>query len=287
MNGNAGNDTITALTIKADGSDASTVTSFDAIDGGAGVDTLNIYTEVNTLENIALNADMPKTATVKNVEIVNIYNTDEAADLGDASKFVGVTQLWQHGTAAAVTELAATTTAGFKNISTDVSAAAATGVASIAVALDGLADSNGSTPAAAKVAVSADALNAVTVTGTVKDGNDTGATVDKIALAATVGKDVQTLTVNSVVGATVTVTTDSTSTKAMTTLDASGSAGAIAFAGTSVDNASTPVVGYKVTTWPNSPSKPPPSPKNNCPCSRHCRWCEALAPSNCSPGHVS
>ena len=235
--GTAISDTFTALTINAEGYAASTLTAFDTIDGGAGTDTLNIYTEVSQ-PTVRLNAGMPTTATVKNVEIVNIYNTtEEAALFGDASKFAGVTQLWQHGTADAVTNLAVGTTAGFKNISTDVSAAAAKGVASIAVALDGLADSKIITPAQVVgtwVTVSGDALNAVTVTGTVKDGIDENTKVDSIKLEARVGKDVQTLTLNSAVDATVTVITNNTSTKDFTTLDASGSTGAIQFDGTSV-----------------------------------------------------
>jgi hypothetical protein len=225
--------------------------SVDTIDGGAGTDTLFIEVKSDGASTPA-NLNGTLQGTIKNIEIVNIDQTAaisgspmavDASKLGSAAQ-----QVWQIGQAGAVTNLASTTTAGFKNVSADVSAAAATGVASVAVALDGLADSNGSTPAATVVAVSGDALNAVTVTGTVKDGNDTGTTVDKIALAATVGKDVQTLTVNSAVGATVTVTTDSTSTKAFTTLDASGSTGAIAFGGTSVNNASPAVTAYKVAT---------------------------------------
>jgi hypothetical protein len=252
ITGTSGNDTINAYAFNSvSGANTTTLHSVDTIDGGAGTDTLFIEVKSDGASTPA-NLNGTLQGTIKNIEIVNIDQT--AAISGspmavDASKLgTAAQQVWQIGQAGAVTNLAATTTAGFKNVSADVSAAAATGVASVAVALDGLADSNGSTPAATVVAVSGDALNAVTVTGTVKDGNDTGTTVDKIALAATVGKDVQTLTVNSAVGATVTVTTDSTSTKAFTTLDASGSTGAVAFAGTSADNASTPVIAYKVAT---------------------------------------
>jgi hypothetical protein len=252
ITGTNGNDTINAYAFNSvTGGNVTTLHSVDSIDGGAGTDTLFIEVKSDGASTPA-NLNGTLQGTIKNIEIVNIDQT--AAISGspmavDASKLgTAAQQVWQIGQAGAVTNLAATTTAGFKNVSADVSAAAATGVASVAVALDGLADSNGSTPAATVVAVSGDALNAVTVTGTVKDGNDTGTTVDKIALAATVGKDVQTLTVNSAVGATVTVTTDSTSTKAFTTLDASGSTGAVAFAGTSADNASTPVIAYKVAT---------------------------------------
>lgn len=247
--GTSGNDTINAYAFNSvTGANVTTLQSVDSIDGGAGTDTLFIEVKSDG-GSPAANLNGTLQGTIKNVEIINIDQTAAASTpmAVDASKLgTAATTITQIGRAGAVTNLAATTTAGFKNISTDVSAAAATGVASVAVALDGLADSNGNTPAATKVSVSGDALNAVTVTGTVKDGNDTGTTVDKIALAATVGKDVQTLTVNSAVGATITVKTDSTATKAFTTLNASGSTGAIAFGGTSVDNASTPATGYKV-----------------------------------------
>lgn len=250
--GTSGNDTINAYAFNSvTGANVTTLHSVDSIDGGAGTDTLFIEVKSDG-GSPAANLNGTLQGTIKNVEIINIDQT--AAISGspmavDASKLgTAAQQVWQIGQAGNVTNLAATTTAGFKNVSAGVSAAAATGVASVAVALDGLADSNGSPSAATVVAVSGDALNAVTVTGTVKDGNDTGTTVDKIALAATVGKDVQTLTVNSAVGATVTVTTVSTSTKAFTTLDASGSTGAIAFGGTSANNASPAVTAYKVAT---------------------------------------
>src|SRR5690606_272758 len=96
FNGTAGNDIINALSVGVDGKAATTFSSFDKIDGGAGEDTLNIYT---TGED---NTGFPTNASVKNVEIVNIYNEGAAANLGDASKYVGVEQLWQHGAAAAV-----------------------------------------------------------------------------------------------------------------------------------------------------------------------------------------
>jgi hypothetical protein len=248
--GTAGNDTINAYAFNVvTGADVTTLNSVDSIDGGAGIDTMFIEIKTNG-GSPAANLNGALQGTIANVEIFNIEQTAAATAVAvDASKLgAAAQQIWQIGKAGSVTNLAATTTAGFKNISTNVSAAAATGVASVAVALDGLLDSNGSPSAATVVAVSGDALNAVTVTGTVKDGNDSGTTVGQIALAATVGKDVQTLTVNTAVGATVTVTTDSTSTKAFTTLDASASTGAITFGGTSVNNASPAVTGVKVTS---------------------------------------
>jgi trimeric autotransporter adhesin len=249
--GGAGNDTINAFAFNSvSGANTTTLNSVDSIDGGAGTDTLFIEVKSDGASTPA-NLNGTLQGVVKNVEIINIDQTVATSTpmAVDASKLgTAATTITQIGQAGDVTNLAASTTAGFKNITANVSAAAATGVASVAVALDGFADSIGSTPAVNKASVSGDTLNAVTVTGTVKDGTDTGTTVDKIALAVTVGKDVQTLTVNTAVGTTVTVTTDSTSTKAFTALDASASTGAVAFGGTSANNASTPVTAYKVAT---------------------------------------
>ncbi|MCL5740683.1 MAG: hypothetical protein M1430_07465, partial [Betaproteobacteria bacterium] len=135
--GTSGNDTINAQAVDATGAAKTTLSGFDAIDGGAGTDTLNIYTTGTE------NATFPTAATVKNVEIVNVYNTAAAAALGDASKFEGVTQLWQHGTNAAdVSKLAATTTAGFKSveatIAADLDVSAADAATTVTIALDGV-----------------------------------------------------------------------------------------------------------------------------------------------------
>jgi hypothetical protein len=135
--GTAGNDTINAQAVDATGAAKTTLSGFDAIDGGAGTDTLNIYT--TNLDN----AVFPTAATVKNVEIINVYNTANAAALGDASKFEGVTQLWQHGTNAVdVSKLAATTTAGFKSveatIAADIDVSAADAATTVTIALDGV-----------------------------------------------------------------------------------------------------------------------------------------------------
>jgi S-layer protein len=54
LTGLGANDTFNALTVKADGTGSSTFTAFDSIDGGAGVDTLNIYTDSVGGFNMAL-----------------------------------------------------------------------------------------------------------------------------------------------------------------------------------------------------------------------------------------
>lgn len=216
VNGTAGNDSINALSIKADGTAATTLSDFDVIDGGAGRDTLNIYTTG------ANNNAFPAMASVKNVEIVNIFNAAAAAALGDASKFVGVTELWQHGSAAPVTNLAATTTAGFKDVAAAVSVTPADTAASAAVALDKLTDAGSVTFGATRTGI----LNAVTVSGTVVDGVDAGTTVDAIAVGVTVGKDVESLSVNTAVKSGLTVS-DGAGTKKVSTVDASASTGDI------------------------------------------------------------
>ena len=54
---------------KTTGDLASTLTNYDSIDGGAGVDVFNIYS------NGGFNELMPSTVTVKNVETINVLNT--------------------------------------------------------------------------------------------------------------------------------------------------------------------------------------------------------------------
>ena len=258
VTGTAGNDTINALAVKADGAVATTFSAFDNIDGGAGTDTLNIYTTA------AENTAFATAATVKNVEVVNIYNTAAAAAFGDASKFEGATQLWQHAASTNVTKLAATTTAGFKGLTLSANAdqagvnttatarsvSAADAATSVAVALDGVkGDAATAIAVAAGVAVqglnattqnqaalnlSGAALTAVTVSGTLAQATTTaGAAAASLALGVTAGKDVETLTVNSAVATTLTVTENagSAAAKDIKTLDASASAGAITFGG--------------------------------------------------------
>ena len=258
VTGTSGNDTINALAVKADGAAATTFSAFDNVDGGAGTDTLNIYTTA------AENTAFATAATVKNVEVVNIYNTAAAAAFGDASKFEGATQLWQHAASTNVTKLAATTTAGFKGLTLSANAdqagvnttatarsvSAADAATSVAVALDGVkGDAATAIAVAAGVAVqglnattqnqaalnlSGAALTAVTVSGTLAQATTTaGAAAASLALGVTAGKDVETLTVNTAVATTLTVTENGTSaaSKDIRTLDASASAGAVTFGG--------------------------------------------------------
>lgn len=217
--GTSGNDVFNSLNVAADGQTASsTLSAFDSIDGGAGKDTLNVYTDGTT------NASIPANATIKNIETVNIFNTGAAATgLTDASKYAGVTALWQTGAAANVTNLSATTTAGFHGLNGAVGVAAVDAAATATIALDKAVE--GSTLNVTSGA--AGTLATVVVGGTVVDGGDAGSDVGNINLNITGGKDVQTLMVNTAVATNVASTANG---KAVTTIDASASTGAITYA---------------------------------------------------------
>ncbi|MFG6585219.1 DUF4214 domain-containing protein [Sulfitobacter sp. 1A12779] len=206
--GTAGNDTINALPVNAAG-DATTFSAFDDIDGGAGTDTLNIFTSTND-DDDTFNGGFPTGASVTNVEIVNINNAQEGGfgDV-DASDFEGATQIWQVENANDIEGLAASTTAGFRDTATGTfGVAAAAGVASVAIALDNAE--------ASTFEVEGNALNSVTVSGTVEDD-------EAIELNVAAGKDVQAVSVSSAVDATLEVS------EGVTSVDASAGAGDISY----------------------------------------------------------
>ena len=222
--GTSGNDTIRALTVDGTGAAATTLSAFDAIDGGAGTDTLNIYSDGTD------NTSLPTSATVSNVEIINIYNdtaafdTDGAGNI-DASKFAGATNINQVGLASAtMTKLAATTTATFTDIAAGTLAVEPADAAATATVAFVDVDDQTSLDVDA---TATGTLNSVTVSGTVVDGNADD-DIDSIALGITVGKDIQTLTVNSAIAATLTVT-DGAGTKTVTTVNAGSSTGDLTY----------------------------------------------------------
>ena len=209
--GTSGNDTINALTVKADGSTGSTVTAFDSIDGGAGNDTLNIFTATGLNDGA-----LPANFTVKNVETIN-YNNANSGFAVDASKFVGATAINQNGFAGAVTELAAGTTAGFKDISAgSLSVQAAATAASASVSLNGVSEGTTS------LTVGGTVLNSVSIAGSVKDTNNNGV-VAPITVNINAGAAQTALTLNTAVNSTVSVTG-----AALTSVNAAGSTGAVA-----------------------------------------------------------
>ncbi|SFI92632.1 beta strand repeat-containing protein [Aerobium aerolatum] len=219
--GTKGNDTFNALPIDANGNVASTLTAFDKLDGGAGIDTLNIYTTATE------NAVFPANATIKNIEIVNIHNSGAAAALGDASKYEGVTALNQIGAnAAAVTNLAATTTAGFNSTTSNLSVQAAATAATSTVALTNVAEAASLTVWAAPGGV----LNSVKVSGTRVDATpDTP--INNLGLVVAAGKNVESLALDVAVNSTLTLSNEAGSTKALSTVDASASTGSLTYVG--------------------------------------------------------
>ena len=227
-----GNDTINAYAFNsATGSDVTTLNSVDSIDGGAGIDTL--FIEVKDADGAGAgttNLNGTIQGTIKNVEKIIIDNTAAwGATLAavDASKFQGATSIQQVAQASAVTNLAATTTAGFKGTAAAVSVTAAATAAAASVALDAATD-------ATTLAVGGAALKSVTVSGTVVDGADVGTVVNSIALTTTVGSDVESLAVNAGVAVTLAVTQAVGATKNVSTVDASASTGAVTFNGADV-----------------------------------------------------
>lgn len=224
ITGTSGNDTIKALSVGADGAAATTLSGFDAIDGGAGTDTLNIYTDAT-----GKNGTLPASATVANVEVINIYNDTtifdtDGADNIDASKFTGATNINQVADAASLTKLAATTTATFTDIAGGTLAVEPADAA--ATATVAFADVDDQTSLDVD-ATATGTLNSVTVSGTVVDGNADD-DIDAIALGITVGKDIETLTVNSAIAATLTVT-DGAGTKDVRTVNAGSSTGDLTY----------------------------------------------------------
>lgn len=219
--GTSGNDTINALTIDSTGAAATTLSAFDSIDGGAGIDTLNIYSDG------VKNTSLPTSATVSNVEIININNdtaafsTNGAGNI-DAAKFAGATNINQVGLASTtMTNLAAATTATFTDLAAatiDVEAASA--ATSITVALADVDD-------ASSVALRSTATgltNAFTISGTVVDAAANG--VGSINVSIEGGKDVTTLTLNTAVASTLTVVNNGT---AVSTVNAAASTGDITY----------------------------------------------------------
>lgn len=225
--GGDGNDTFNAVSINpATGNAATTLTAFDELDGGAGTDTLNVFVAagINTAQN----------GTVESIEVVNAVSEDGTTlAAADASKYQGVEQFWQINAATAVTNLAASATAGLRNVDTTAAAASVTGAAgasSVSVALDGLKGEVGAGDNVARLNVAGS--NTVNVSGTLaqKAVNTTAAS---LALDATATAAGGTLEINSGVRTTLTATKNGAGTaKDITAIDASGSAGNITYDGT-------------------------------------------------------
>lgn len=234
LTGTAGNDNFVVNAFNpTTGAEASNFNSFDTINGGAGKDslTINVVDSSATGATANLNAAI---GTVTNVETIVLDQT--AADAAllpaslNASQFVGATSITQVGKATAVTNLAASTTAGFTGVTTPISVTAAG--ASAAIALTNVLET-------ATVTVNGASLSAVTVAGSLVDSDDVGTAVGALGLIVEAGKDVQTVSVNSALATNLVVNERTGSTKMVTTVDASTSTGIISFTG---DAATTTIV---------------------------------------------
>lgn len=246
--GTAGNDTFRAFPVNpANGADATTLQSFDTIDGGDGVDTLNIVVGAEGDNNV-------QQGTVKNVEIINIDN--RAADgevFGggnlDASGFEGATLINQIGDYADITELSSSTTAQYSDIVFSgeyfvgaADDATSANVAFVNVGAEAEVMPFGAVPGVAisvlaNVQVQGDSLSAVNVTvteqATAKAGDDVeGLTLINDAVGVVVvdselsdGIDTFTLTSS---GALVALNIDG---EDLTSIDATGAAGGVAYEG--------------------------------------------------------
>ncbi|OMG65224.1 hypothetical protein AUR61_009565 [Stutzerimonas balearica] len=222
VTGTSGNDTINALNINAASAADTTLSAFDSIDGGAGNDTLNIYTDGE-------NAGLPASAVIKNVETININNSGAGFGAVDASKFVGATAINQIGAASAVTELAATTTAGFKNVTatglTALDVSAADAETAVKVKLDGV--KGAAVTNVVSAAVAGAALNNVTVSGTVAQ-TTANATAASLALTVTGSTTATSFTLNTAVDTELALT----GMVGVTSVNTSAGAGGVTFDGT-------------------------------------------------------
>jgi hypothetical protein len=185
---------------------ASTLSAFDTIDGGAGTDTLNLDLTGNAVAG-----------TIKNVEVINITGNMGSVD---ASKFVGATNVNIIGNTGDVTGLAANATAGFNGTVGNLSVGAAGASASVNLS---------SVPEAATLTVTGDKLSVVNVSGSRIDAGSDGVAAQTLTINA--GKDVQKITLTTNQDTTLTLVENGSSTKHITSLDASASTGKIAATG--------------------------------------------------------
>ncbi len=203
--------------------DSSTLTSFDTIDGDEGWDVFNVYVEGEG----GANAMFPGTASVTNVEEVNLFGAGSAQEsLTNAANYDGVLELWQIDSARNVTNLGAETVAGFENVMLNlggeddwsvVDVQAANGVTEANIALIGVDGEDGM----AFLEVGGNALDTVNVFGELEHDDD------MLFLLFEAGVDVTGVNVNTAVDTYVAVNLFDDD---ITSFDASGSTGDVWYA---------------------------------------------------------
>ncbi|NYS60356.1 DUF4214 domain-containing protein [Vreelandella salicampi] len=232
VTGTDGNDTFTATTVNGLGTGATTLQTFDSIDGEGGTDTLNVYVDTTNSYNDV------QAGSVSNVEVINLISdsVDDNANDGtagiDASQYDGATQVWAVNgiEATAIKNVDTGVTAGFRNLATsddDIVIDMTATAASAAVALDDVSDeatldinddgaTNNDSTKLASLSVSATDLK-----DTSKDG------IDAIDTTVYAGDNLKTFAVDTDAALDLTVV-DGTST--IKTLDATASTGGITYA---------------------------------------------------------
>jgi hypothetical protein len=131
VNGTASDNTFNAIL-----GTGATINDFDAINGGAGRDTLNILSS----GAVAL----PTTASVSNVEVVNFQFTGAPTASIDAEAFAGAQEIWQRGSNDAnVVNLGAGQIAGFRGTDGNVLVSYQDDVEAASIAVDGVTPAAG------------------------------------------------------------------------------------------------------------------------------------------------
>ncbi|MCK9513729.1 MAG: DUF4214 domain-containing protein [Pigmentiphaga sp.] len=228
LEGTTGNDTFNAV-FQHDADWASTLTPFDTVDGDLGVDTLNLYVgqRLSVSDDLpdglpGANAVFPGTATVRNIEIVNVFNgASSEGSLRDVGNYQGIQEFWQIGTAAGVGNVGEGVLVGFAEVDEFFAAVELRdGIAAARIALDG-AGANGQN---ALLVVRGHDLSAVEVAGSLG-----GAETD-FRLGVVAGKDVTALAISTEVDIELSVRVNprvNTANVRVDTLDLSGSTGNI------------------------------------------------------------
>lgn len=198
---------------------ASTFTEFDAIDGGAGVDTLNVYV-TGGVGDEAGNQRFPETAWVRNVEVVNIF-ADETAEvagkgLTNAANYEGIELLWQHDHAASVTNLGENSTAIFQNLALTAAADVGVGAAADATEANIMLVNVAGEDGVAAFRVSGDALQTVNIVGKLAHDDDV------LALHLDAGTDVDSMSLLTGVHTNVTLAPGDTPISSFDAADSSG-----------------------------------------------------------------
>lgn len=118
LEGTTANDVFNAVYVGAGDEVRGTLTPFDSIDGDLGFDVMNIY-----VAGAGINSTLPETVSIRNVELVNVYDGGNAAGdpwaddyLLNVARYEGVQEFWQIDTAADVVEVGEDVIVGFRDL---------------------------------------------------------------------------------------------------------------------------------------------------------------------------